>query len=310
MIEGLIGKKIGMTQTFDEEGNVAPITVIRVGPCTVIQKKTKEKNGYSALQLGLIEEKGKKKAAKPLVRHYEKSGVPPMKILREFQFAEKGEVKEGDQFFVDIFQVGEKVHVVGLSKGKGFAGVVKRWGFHGGKASHGSMFHRRPGSIGASAFPSRVMKGKKLPGQMGNRRVTVRNLKVIQADKENNLLVVKGAVPGASGGYLLIKKANFDPESSMSDQTKAEKHIAKKPKPEESKAEQVEAKKPEAEQPEPMEPKTEEPEVEAPDKPSSEQPKETKEPEPEEPEVEEPKKSEQARPESPQPDSSEKEKKE
>ena len=310
MIEGLIGKKIGMTQTFDEEGNVAPITVIRVGPCTVIQKKTKEKNGYSALQLGLIEAKGKKKAAKPLVRHYEKSGVPPMKILREFQFAEKGEVKEGDQFFVDIFQVGEKVHVVGLSKGKGFAGVVKRWGFHGGKASHGSMFHRRPGSIGASAFPSRVMKGKKLPGQMGNRQVTVRNLKVIQADKENNLLVVKGAVPGASGGYLLIKKANFDPESSMPDQTKAEKHIVKKPKPEESKAEQVEAKKPEAEQPEPMEPKTEEPEVEVPDKPSSEQPKETKEPEPEEPEVEEPKKSEQARPESIQPDSSEKEKKE
>ena len=136
MIEGLIGKKIGMTQTFDEQGNMAPITVIKVGPCTVIQKKTKEKDGYSALQLGLVEEKGQKKATKPLVGHYGKSGAPPMKILREFQFAEKGEVKEGDQFFVDIFQVGEKVHVVGTSKGKGFAGVVKRWGFHGGGATH------------------------------------------------------------------------------------------------------------------------------------------------------------------------------
>jgi len=274
MIEGLIGKKIGMTQTFDEEGNVAPITVIRVGPCTVIQKKTKEKDGYSAIQLGLIEEKGRKKATKPLVGHYEKSGVPPMKILKEFQFAEKGEVKEGDQFFVDIFQVGEKVHVVGMSKGKGFAGVVKRWGFHSGKASHGSMFHRRPGSIGASAFPSRVVKGKKLPGQMGNRRVTVKNLKVIQADKENNLLVVKGAVPGASGGYLLIKKANFHPESPIPDQIKAEQPMSEKPKPEE---------------------------------PSTEQPEELS---PEEPEIEKPDKSEQVEPESSQPESSKEEKKE
>jgi large subunit ribosomal protein L3 len=338
MIEGLIGKKIGMTQAFDEEGNVAPITVIRVGPCTVIQKKTKEKDGYSALQLGLIEEKGRKKATKPLVGHYEKSGVPPMKILREFQFAEKGEVKEGDQFFVDIFQVGEKVHVVGMSKGKGFAGVVKRWGFHGGKASHGSMFHRRPGSTGASAFPSRVMKGKKLPGQLGNSRVTVKNLKVIQADKENNLLVVKGAVPGARGGYLLIKKANFHPESPIPDQIKAEQPIPEKPKPEEPKpeprkpeepmTEQVEAKMLEAEQPGPLEPKSEKPEVDEPEKSSTEQPEESKpekkaleepekpspakaeEPKPEEPEIEKPEKSEQAKPESSQPESSKKEKKE
>jgi len=296
MIEGLIGKKIGMTQTFDEQGNVAPITVIRVGPCAVIQKKTKEKDGYSAIQLGLIEEKGRKKATKPLVGHYEKSGVPPMKILREFQFAEKGEVKEGDQFFVDIFQVGEKVHIVGMSKGKGFAGVVKRWGFHGGKATHGSMFHRRPGSTGASACPSRVMKGKKLPGQLGNSRVTVKNLKVIQADKENNLLVVKGAVPGASGGYLLIKKANFHPDSLMTEQIKVEQPVPEKPKPEEPKPEkrkpeepktdQVEAKKPEVEKPVPKEAK------------------------PGEPEVEKPEKSEQAEPESSQPDSLEKEKKE
>lgn len=315
MIEGLIGKKVGMTQTFDEEGNVAPITVIKVGPCTVIQKKTREKDGYSALQLGLVEEKGKKKATKPLVGHYEKSGVPPMKILKEFQFAEKGEVKEGDQFFVDIFQIGEKVHIVGTSKGKGFAGVVKRWGFHGGKATHGSMFHRRPGSTGASAYPSRVMKGKKLPGHMGNKRITVKNLRVIQADKENNLLVVKGAVPGARGGYLLIKKANFHPESPIPDQIKPEQPILEKPKPEESKlehrkpeetkTERVEAKKPEAEKPELKEPKTQKPEIEEPEKPT---PEKVEEPKAEEPESGELDKSEQAKPESLQPDSSEKEK--
>jgi large subunit ribosomal protein L3 len=296
MIEGLIGKKIGMTQTFDEQGNMAPITVIKVGPCTVIQKKTKEKDGYSAIQLGLVEEKGQKKATKPLVGHYEKSGVPPMKILREFQFAEKGEVKEGDQFFVDIFQVGEKVHVVGTSKGKGFAGVVKRWGFHGGKATHGSMFHRRPGSTGASAYPSRVMKGKKLPGQLGNSRVTVKNLKVIEADKENNLLIVKGTVPGARGGYLLIKKAYFDP-TLMPDQIKVEQPVSEKPepeepkpekrKPEEPKTDQVEAKEPKAEKPVPKEAKTEKPEVKKPEKPAQEK---AEEPEPEKPEVEEPEK--------------------
>ena len=310
MIEGLIGKKIGMTRTFDEKGNVAPITVIRVGPCTVIQKKTKEKDGYSALQLGLIEEKGRKKATKPLVGHYEKSGAPPMKILREFQFVEKGEVKEGDQFFVDIFQVGENVDVVGMSKGKGFAGVVKRWGFHGGKATHGSMFHRRPGSTGASAFPSRVTKGKKLPGQLGNSRVTVKNLEVIQADKENNLLVVKGSVPGASGGYLLIKKASFNPEAPVPDQVKPEQPVPEKPKPEhrkpeEPKGEKVEARKPEAEVPEkpvpeePKEPKPEKPEVEEPEKPTLEKP------EPEEPAGEEPEKPEVEEPERPTPEKAE-----
>jgi large subunit ribosomal protein L3 len=318
MVEGLIGKKIGMTQTFDEQGNMAPITVIKVGPCTVIQKKTKEKDGYSALQLGFVEEKGQKKATKPLVGHYERSGAPPMKILREFQFAEKGEVKEGDQFFVDIFQVGEKVHVVGTSKGKGFAGVVKRWGFHGGKATHGSMFHRRPGSTGASAYPSRVMKGKKLPGHMGNRRVTVKNLKVIQADKENNLLVVKGTVPGARGGYLLIKKAYFDPDSPMPDQIKADQPVSEKPKPEEPKPEkrkpeepktdQAEAKEPKAEKPMPKEAKPEKPEVKKPETPALEKaeeresekseveepekpsPEKAEVPEPEKPEVEEPEK--------------------
>lgn len=209
MVEGLIGKKIGMTQSFNDAGDAVPVTVIKAGPCAVIQIKSDEKDGYSALQMGLIEEKAPKKVTKPLMGHLKKAEGPPAKILREFQYDNQSEVKEGDQFFVDIFQVGEKVDIVGTSIGKGFAGVVKRWGFKGGKGSHGSMFHRAPGSVGASAFPSRVMKGKRLPGRLGHERVTVKNLKVIQADKENNLLVVKGAVPGAKGGYLLIRKVNF-----------------------------------------------------------------------------------------------------
>ena len=214
MVEGLIGKKIGMAQQFDDKGNAIPVTIIKVGPCTVIQRRTEEKDGYSAVQLGFVEDKPRKNSNKAMEGHFQKSGIPPTKILREFLYETKDEVKEGDQFFVDIFQVGEKVDVVGTSKGKGFAGVIKRWGFHGGKGSHGSMFHRAPGSIGCSADPSRVMKGKKLPGQMGNERVTVKNLSIIETDKEHNLLVVKGAVPGAKGGYLLIKKTNFQAESA------------------------------------------------------------------------------------------------
>lgn len=209
MVEGLIGKKIGMTQTFDSDGNVIPVTVIKAGPCTVIQKKTKEKDGYTALQLGLVEDEALKRPTKPQLGHFKKAGVPPVRILREFLFEEEAEIKEGDQVLVDIFEEGEKVHVIGTSKGKGFASVIKRWGFRGGKTSHGSMFHRTPGSIGASAFPSRVVKGTKLPGHMGNKRATLRNLTIVEADKENNLLMVKGAVPGANGGYLLVKKADF-----------------------------------------------------------------------------------------------------
>ncbi len=214
MVEGLIGKKIGMTQQFDEQGNAIPVTIIQVGPCAVIQTRTEEKDGYSALQLGFVEEKPKRKPNKAQEGHFQKAGVPPTKVLLEFQCETKDEVKEGHQFSVDIFQVGEKVDVVGTSKGKGFAGVVKRWGHHGGKASHGSMFHRSPGSIGCSADPSHVMKGKKLPGQMGDERVTVKNLLIIHTDKEHNLLVVKGAVPGAKGGYLMIKKTNFQAKST------------------------------------------------------------------------------------------------
>ncbi len=207
MLEGIIGKKIGMTQTFDDKGTVSPVTIITAGPCVVIQRKSMEKDGYAAVQIGFQEEKEVKNVNRPIQGHFNKVGVPPVKFIREFPIDEQSEVKEGDQFFVDMFSVGDKVDVIGTSKGKGFAGVIKRWGFKGGKATHGSMFHRRPGSIGASAYPSRVMKGKKLPGQMGNKRVSIKNLTVIETDKEKNLLVVTGAVPGAAGGYLLIKKS-------------------------------------------------------------------------------------------------------
>lgn len=274
MVEGLIGKKVGMTQTFDQQGNVIPVTIIKVGPCTVIQKKTREKDGYMALQLCLVEDKKKKKPNKPLTGHYSKSGLPPARISREFRFAEKEEVKEGDQFFVDIFQAGEKVDVVGTSKGKGFAGVMKRWGYHGGKASHGSMFHRAPGSIGASAFPSRVFKGKKLPGHMGNRRITAKNLIVVEADKENNLLAVKGAVPGARGGYVLVKKTNFDPESY-----KPEPKPKPQPEPEKAEPKEAESEKPDSKSKEAQAEKKEAKAKKETEKPESE-------PEPEQPQAE------------------------
>jgi large subunit ribosomal protein L3 len=214
MVEGLIGKKIGMTQGFDGQGNIYPVTVIKAGPCTVIQKKTTDKDGYSAIQLALVEEKGPRKPKKPAAGHFKKSGAPVMKVLREVRFSQSDSIKEGDQILVDIFQPGEKVHVTGTSKGKGFAGVVKRHHFRGGGASHGSMFHRAPGSIGASSYPSRVVKGMRMGGHMGTDRVTVRNLVVVEADKENNLLMVKGAIPGAGGGYLLIRKESFNPRTS------------------------------------------------------------------------------------------------
>jgi large subunit ribosomal protein L3 len=241
MVEGLIGKKIGITQNFDEEGNVFPVTVIQAGPCTVFQKKAEKKDGYSSVQMGLVEERPRKKPAKSLIGHCEKAGVPPPKVMREFRFVQQTEIQVGDQFFVDIFEKGEKVHITGRSKGKGFAGVVKRWGHHGGKGTHGSMFHRRPGSIGASAYPSRVVKGKKLPGHMGDSKVTVRNLTVVRADKENNLLVVKGSIPGANGAYLLIKKADFEPDIAPPKPKPSEREKVEETKVKQVKAEQAEA---------------------------------------------------------------------
>ena len=209
MIEGIIGKKIGMSQIFDESGNVIPVTVIQAGPCTVIQRKTKAKDKYVSVQLGFVEGNGVRKPVKAQVGHFKKSGSPVLKKLREVRCLETSEVKEGDQILVDIFEIGEKVHIVGTSKGKGFAGVVRRYNFRGGGGSHGSMFHRAPGSIGASSYPSRVVRGMRMGGHMGTDRVTVKNLVIIDLDKENNLLVVRGAVPGAKGGYLLIKKGAF-----------------------------------------------------------------------------------------------------
>ena len=207
MVTGIIGKKVGMTQVFRADGSVQPVTVIKAGPCVVVQTKKVDKDGYEAVQLGLVEEKPAK-VAKPLAGHYKKAGVPPTRVRREVKVAKGAEApKPGDQVLVSVFTVGDQIDVIGVSRGHGFQGVVKRHHFGGGAATHGSMFHRAPGSIGASSYPSRVIKGMKAAGRMGADRVTVRNLKVERIDAENHLLLVRGAVPGARGGYLLVRKA-------------------------------------------------------------------------------------------------------
>jgi large subunit ribosomal protein L3 len=207
MVTGLIGKKVGMTQLFEADGTAQPVTVLRAGPCVVAQVKTVEADGYAAVQLGLVEAKASKEN-KPTTGHFKKAGVPPTRVRREVTLADGGDpMKAGDQVNVGIFANGERVDVVGTSRGKGFQGVVKRHHFAGGRASHGSMFHRAPGSIGASSYPSRVVKGMRMGGHMGSDRVTVRNLKVLRVDAENNLLLVEGAVPGGPNAVVLIRKA-------------------------------------------------------------------------------------------------------
>jgi len=207
MVTGLIGKKIGMTQLFMADGVVQPATVIKAGPCVVSQVKTVETDGYEAVQLGLVEAKPTKEN-KPSTGHFKKAGVPPTRVRCEIKSKPGGEpVKAGDQVNVSMFADGERVDVIGTSRGKGFQGVVKRHHFAGGRASHGSMFHRAPGSIGASSFPSRVVKGMRMGGHMGADRVTVRNLKVLRVDAENNLLLVEGAVPGGPNSVVVIRKA-------------------------------------------------------------------------------------------------------
>ncbi len=207
MVTGLIGKKVGMTQLFGADGVVQPVTVLKAGPCVVSQVKTLEADGYEAVQLGLVEAKGTKEN-KPSTGHFKKAGVPPTRVRRELKLKAGGDpVKAGDQVSVSMFADGERVDVVGTSRGKGFQGVVKRHHFAGGRASHGSMFHRAPGSIGASSFPSRVVKGMRMGGHMGADRVTVRNLKVVRVDAENNLLLVEGAVPGGPNSVVVIRKA-------------------------------------------------------------------------------------------------------
>jgi len=206
-MQGILGKKLGMTQIFADDGQAHPVTVIQAGPCLVVQRKTADKDGYEAVQLGLVEERPARRVSKPQIGHFEKAGVAPMRRLVEFDVDSADEAKAGDPVKVDIFSVDDFVDVVGTSKGKGFQGVIKRHGFSGGKATHGSMFHRAPGSIGQASDPSRVFPGTKLPGQTGNVRITKKNLRVVKIDAEKNLLFIKGAVPGPKNGYVAVKRA-------------------------------------------------------------------------------------------------------
>jgi large subunit ribosomal protein L3 len=213
MVNGIIGKKVGMTQLFAPDGTVTPVTVIKAGPCVVVQKKSAGgKDGYDAVQLGLVEERPVKlkNVTKPMRGHFEKTGggIPPTRILKEFRLSTSDDATNvGDKIMVDQFADGDIVDVVGKAKGRGFAGTVKRHNFHRGPESHGSMNVRSPGSIGASAFPSRVIKGNRSSGHMGDVRVTVKRLTVARVDAENNLLMIRGAVPGANGSIVVVKKA-------------------------------------------------------------------------------------------------------
>jgi large subunit ribosomal protein L3 len=204
-IEGIIGQKVGMTQVFAEDGALIPVTVIQAGPCLVVQKKTAENDGYDAVQLGLVEKVSNRRITSAMRGHFEKGGITPLRTLAELPYS--GDANVGDKVQVDIFKPGDHIDVVGESKGKGFQGVMKRHHFRGGRATHGSMFHRAPGSIGASAFPSRVMKGMRMGGRMGGDQVTVKNLRVAKIDVENNLLYIRGAVPGGRNGLILIRFA-------------------------------------------------------------------------------------------------------
>jgi large subunit ribosomal protein L3 len=208
MVNAILGKKLGMTQIFQENGDVVPATVLKAGPCVVVQRKTAQKDGYEAAQLGLVEVPPPKRLTKAMEGHFKRAGANPVRFLREVRLAgESAEIKVGDKVLVDQFTVDEYVDVTGISKGRGFAGVHKRHHFGGGGAAHGSMFHRAPGSIGASAFPSRVLKGMRAAGHMGVNRTTVRNLRVVKVLPEDNALVVEGAVPGPQGGYVVVRKA-------------------------------------------------------------------------------------------------------
>ncbi len=206
-MKGILGKKVGMTQIFDGEGKIIPVTVVEVGPCLVVQRKTTETDGYEAVQIGLVEATPPKKVNQPMAGHFKKAGVAPLRRLAEFVVADGDETKVGDEVKCSIFAENDYVDVVGTTKGKGFQGVIKRYGFGGGKATHGSMFKRAPGSIGMSAYPSRVIKGKRLPGQMGNKKRTVKNLLVVKIDEENNLIYLRGAVPGSKDSYLALQEA-------------------------------------------------------------------------------------------------------
>ncbi len=208
MSPGILGKKIGMTQLFRPDGQVVPVTLLKAGPCFVVQRKTPATDGYDAVQLGLNEFVKPKRINKPATGHLKKGGAEGAKFLREFRLdGSNGDFKAGDKVLVSDFKPQEKVDVIGVSKGRGFAGVVKRHHFGGGEETHGDMHHRAPGSIGASSFPSRVLPGMRMGGHMGHAQVTVRNLEIVEVDAEDNVLAVKGAVPGPNGGYVVVRRA-------------------------------------------------------------------------------------------------------
>jgi large subunit ribosomal protein L3 len=208
MSPGILGKKIGMSQVFREDGQAVPVTLLKAGPCMVVQRKTPTADGYDAVQLGLVEFIKPQRINKPATGHLKKAGAEGARFMREFHLRPgDDDFKPGDQVLVGQFKPKDKVDVIGISKGRGFAGVVRRHHFRGGEGSHGSMFHRAPGSIGASSYPSRVLPGMRMGGHMGHERVTVRNLEIIDVDIQDNVLVVKGAVPGPNGGYVVVRRA-------------------------------------------------------------------------------------------------------
>jgi large subunit ribosomal protein L3 len=209
MHRGLLGRKLGMSSLFSPEGHHVPVTLLEVGPCIVTQIKTRATDGYNALQVGFREKRGGQ-INKPMQGHFKKSGGRARAFLREIPVDDPSGYTLGQTLTVDMFQVGERVDISGISKGRGFSGVVKRWGFRGGRASHGSMFHRAPGSVGAAATPSKIIKGRKMPGHYGNRRVTVRSLEIVDIRLEQHLLIVKGAVPGCGSGLVEVRKPKFE----------------------------------------------------------------------------------------------------
>lgn len=206
MVNALLGRKLGMTRIFTEDGRWVPVTLVQAGPCTVVQRKTKDTDGYDAVQVG-FEELKESRCTKPQAGHFAKAGVAPKRVLKEIRLDAAVELQLGDEIRSDIFKVGDRVDVSGTTKGRGFAGVIRRHGFKGGPGAHGSTFKRAPGSIGQSADPSKVYKGKKLPGQMGNVRRTTQNLEVVQVDAEKNLLLVRGAIPGANGSLVEVRQS-------------------------------------------------------------------------------------------------------
>lgn len=204
---GILGRKVGMTQIYAEDGSVVPVTLIHAGPCVVLQRKTRDSDGYEAVQVGLVEAKPPRKVTQAQRGHFKKSGAAPVRTIAEFRLGEGDELALGDEIKLSSFAENDFVDVVGTSKGKGFQGVMKRHNFGGGRATHGSMFHRAPGSIGQSSDPSRVYPGVKMPGQMGNKRITKKNLRIVKIDEEQNLLYIRGAVPGARGSYVSVSSA-------------------------------------------------------------------------------------------------------